>query len=149
MIAEVTQAIGVINNALPSLIGLKMQDRQRLPKIDVTNKVFVDDAIAAATATPDILPAYFRVADVQQDKTGYDLLDGPVLLLSQLAQKVADTQMLMGSEAYVSALTIYRLFESAARDGVPGARAVYEQLAERFKGQGQTADAGGTPPVTG
>jgi hypothetical protein len=51
----------------------------------------------------------------------------------------------MGFEAYVTALTIYRLFESAARDGVPRADAIYKQLAERFKSQRQPAK----PDTTG
>lgn len=48
-----------------------------------------------------------------------------------------------GSESYVSALTAYKLFGSAADAGVPGADAIYNQLKQRFAGQGGT----GTTPT--
>jgi hypothetical protein len=92
-----------------------------------------------------------NLEELKKDKTGYDRLDEVVQLLSQLTQKMRDTQILMGSEAYVTALTIYRLFESAARDGVSGADAIYKQLAERLKTQGPaakpTTDDASTPPA--
>jgi len=49
-----------------------------------------------------------------------------------LYNKVRDTQMLAGSEAYSSSLMIYRMFKSAADTGVPGTQAIYNGLKERF-----------------
>ena len=47
------------------------------------------------------------------------------LLAMQLTEKIRDTRMLCGSEAYVSSLSAYRFFEAAALAGVAGADAVY------------------------
>lgn len=143
VVASIKKSLDSIGRQLPFLIGLTPEERQSLPKIDVVNNIFVTDALTAAQNNADILPAYLKLADMAQDKQGYDALDELVTLTAQLAQKLRDTQILMGSEAYVSALTVYRLFESAARDGVPGAQAVYSQLADRFRNQGNTASAPG------
>ena len=138
LVTKVKSNLAAIDKLLPFLIGLTPEERIALPKIDVVNNVFVNDALTAAQNNAGILPAYLKLADVTQDKAGYDALDELVTLTTQLAQKLRDTQILMGSEAYVSALTIYRLFESAARDGVPGTEAVYRQLADRFRSSGKT-----------
>lgn len=43
-----------------------------------------------------------------------------------------DLCTLAGSEAFVSALTVYKLFSTASASGIGGAKTVYEQLKERF-----------------
>ena len=42
--------------------------------------------------------------------------------------------MTAGSEAYQAALAFYSAVKSAAAQDVPGAKAVYEELRERFPG---------------
>ncbi|RYF72173.1 MAG: hypothetical protein EOO39_12625 [Cytophagaceae bacterium] len=60
------------------------------------------------------------------------------MLTGQLHEKVTDTGLLAGSEAYVSALAVYRMTQAAAKAGVPGAKALADKLAERFQ---QASDA--------
>lgn len=139
------ECINMISGMFPFLVGLTPAERQALPKMDVNNKVFVEDALKSAHNNKQILPAYLSLDEMERDRNGYERLDELVILTAQLAQKLRDTQILMGSEAYVSALTIYRLFESASRDGVPGADAVYSQLASRFKGQGSIGETPAVP----
>ena len=54
-------------------------------------------------------------------------------------RKLNDTQMIAGSEAYVTALTAYRLFDAAAKAGVAGADTVNDLLKVRFADQGSSA----------
>lgn len=49
--------------------------------------------------------------------------------------------MIAGNEAYRSALVIYRLTESAYKAGIPGAKAIYDRLKERFKKHGMRNNA--------
>jgi hypothetical protein len=62
-----------------------------------------------------------------------------------LAEKLDDTQMLAGSEAYITALAAYRNFDAAAKAGIQGADTIYNHLKERFKGQGGAGNTN-TPP---
>jgi hypothetical protein len=78
---------------------------------------------------------------MQNDLSLFTQLDEIILLVKQLLERLEDTQMLAGSEAYTSALAVYRLISSAADAGVPGADAVNAQLKARFAGQG----GAGTP----
>jgi hypothetical protein len=46
-----------------------------LPKINVSNKAFTEDAINSMVNNPSLLPAYFNVAEMQKDMTLFTQLD--------------------------------------------------------------------------
>ena len=48
------------------------------------------------------------------------------------SQGISDTQMTAGSEAYQAALVFYNSAKVASSQGVPGAKAVFEELKRRF-----------------
>jgi hypothetical protein len=133
-VQTVKNAIAGIQQALPFLVGLTPNERMSLPKISVSNKVFTEDAIQAAVNNPDLLPGFIKPQDLKTDLDLFHALDELVLLVNQTAEKLADTQLLAGSEAYASALTIYKIFGAAAATGVAGSKTAYEQLRQRFTG---------------
>ena len=146
--ADIDEVKGLIKNIygkMPFLIGLTTDERVTLPKISENNKVFVGDSINALANNAPMLPSYLNVADIKSDLTLYEQLDELEMLALQLVEKIQDTRMLSGSEAYISSLAAYRLFEAAASAGIPGADAVYDALKQRFAGQGPSAP---TPPQT-
>ena len=128
----VKAALQAINTNLPFLTGLTPEERSTLPSINVNNKVFTEDAINAGLNNASLIPSYVSVANMQSDLTLFHQLDELILLTKQTLEKLEDTQLLAGSEAYTSALALYRLFGSAAEAAVPGADSIYAQLKERF-----------------
>ena len=128
----VKAALQAINTNLPFLTGLTPEERSSLPSINVNNKVFTEDAINAGLNNASLIPSYVSVANMQSDLTLFHQFDELILLTKQTLEKLEDTQLLAGSEAYTSALALYRLFGSAAEAAVPGADSIYVQLKERF-----------------
>lgn len=137
-----------IFDLMPFLIGLTTDERVSLPKISEANKIFVGDSINALANNTGMLPAYLNVADIKNDLTLYDQLDELEGIALQLVEKIQDTRMLCGSEAFASSLTAYRLFEAAAAAGLPGADSIFNALKQRFAGQGSTGGQTPTPPQT-
>ncbi len=136
---ELTQAKTAflnISNNLPFLVGLNNDEKVSMAKISVSNKQFVQDALTIMNNNAELFPAYMSSEELHKDLTLYSQLDELVALAQQLTEKLRDTQILAGSEAYVSALSVYRLVEAASKAGLPGADTAYDQLAERFAGQG-------------
>ena len=142
-ITAVKTAIQTISTNMPFLIGLTVEERVALPAIDVNNKAFTEDAINAGANNPTLVPSYVSVASMQNDMTLYTQLDELKGLINQLLEKVEDTQLLAGSEAYTSGLALYKIFGAAAHASVAGADAVVAQLRTRSAGQGGAA----TPPT--
>lgn len=147
-ITTVKKYFNSMYSLMPFLIGLTTDERITLPKINEGNKVFVADSINALVNNAPMLPAYLNVADIKTDLTLYEQLDELEGIALQLVEKIQDTRMLCGSEAYASSLTAYRLFEAAASAGLPGADSVYNALKQRFAGQGGTGGQTPTPPQT-
>ena len=131
-VTAVKTAIQTINANMPFLLGLTVEERITLPKINVVNKAFTEDAINALANNTSSAPSYLNAAQMQTDLQLFTQLDEITLLLRQMLEKAEDTQMLAGSEAYVAALTCYRLFAAAAEAGVTGADSIYAALKDRF-----------------
>ncbi len=140
VINEVKTKIDEINTLLPFLTGLTKDERRTLPKINRSNKVFVEDALDSMRQNSDIIPSFIKVDEVEKDYSLYNDLKVLSLELAELSEKVNDTRILAGSEAYSTSLLAYKMFGVAANSGVPGAEALYGRLRERFANAGNTSN---------
>jgi hypothetical protein len=145
-LAQIKGAFQTINQHLPFLLGLNPEERQTMPKMNVANKQFVQDALLAMKNNEGMFPVYLSHAELAKDVKLYEQLDELVILSQQLTEKLRDTQILAGSEAYIMALLIYKMVGVAAQSGLPGMDTIYDQLGERFAGQGPTNST--LPPVS-
>ena len=105
----------------------------RYPKMDVSNKDFVNDAVNAISNDGAILPAYINPDEMKKDLNLFNQLEEVLMPLTYLFDQVRDTQMMAGSEAYSTALMVYNMTKAAAKAGVPGANSIYTQLKGRFE----------------
>ena len=138
-VTAVKTALQTIAANLPFLVGLTTEERIALPSINVSNKAFTEDAINAGVNNPALIPSYVSVVNMKNDMLLFTQLDEIIMMTKQLLEKMEDTQLLAGSEAYTSALTLYKLFGSAADAGVAGTDTIVTQLKQRFAGQGGSA----------
>ena len=129
---QVRTGINMILEAMPFLVGLTAAERVNLPKMNVNNKVFTEDAINAALNNPTLFPNFVNVDEMNNDLRLFEKMDELVVVLRQLLERVSDTQLLAGSEAYSSALAVSKIIGAAADAGIEGTKAVYEQLKARF-----------------
>lgn len=132
----VKQAIQEIRNRMPFLLGLTLEERKKLPKISRSNKLFVEDSLSVARENPEMLPYYLPVQELENDYQLFQQLSELLFPLQQLFERVQDTQMLAGSEAYQTSLVLYKLTRVAAEAGIPGMDTAYAKLKVRFEGQG-------------
>lgn len=131
-ITDVKNAITAINTAIGFSVSLTPEERASLPKISVVNKSFTEDAINAIANNASLFPAYLDVKLMQNDLKLYQQLDELATMLRQTLERIEDTRILAGSEAYVAALAVYKLVGAASSAGVEGTDTIYEQLRERF-----------------
>jgi hypothetical protein len=140
--AEFATITGLMNELerllIPYTVGLTPEERISIPKVNVDNKVFIQDAIneMKLPSSANILPAFFKPMDAESDLLMFEQCEGLTSRLNSLASKVDSTRMLAGSEAFNSVLTFKKLADAAEAAGVPGADQTARKLRERFKGQG-------------
>lgn len=128
----VLTAIAQVEANLDFLINLTPQERMALPKMGSASQSFVSKALEIGSNNPQFVPPYVDLAAMRKD---YDLavrLQGIEMQLASALEKVADTNLAAGSEAYITGLTLYSSLKAAAKVNVPGAKALAAELGERF-----------------
>ena len=116
-------------------INLTPEERSTLPKMGNNTLSFVSKALGYAEANPAFVPPYTNVPELRKDFNLASQLTLIAQKLTMLAEKVNDTNLALGSEAYVAALSFYNATKQAAKMNVPGADAIYQDLKQRFPGR--------------
>jgi hypothetical protein len=135
ILAQVQSLVNQANALLlPYITPLTPTQRQSLPKMGEKTFSFVEKAHEFALQNPNLCPPYLNI-----EAFNTDFADAHNLLTlnnttQQLREATDDTAMTAGSEAYQASLIFYNSVKMAARQDVPGAKAVYEELRKRFPG---------------
>jgi hypothetical protein len=98
---------------------------------------FVEKTLDYVRSNPEFVPAYMNVYEFEKDTIAVKNLVAMLNPIMQLEQGIDDTEMLAGSESYTAALIYYNSVKQAAKNNVPNAAAIYDDLSKRFDGQGK------------
>jgi hypothetical protein len=126
---KVDEAMGLLD---PFLYSLTPDNRQTMLKMGDKSLAFVEKAKELAVTNPQFCPSYLNIDDLDIDLADAVNLRTLDNRLQQFSCKIDDTVMLAGSEAYTQALSFYNSVKQAARDNVPGAQPLFEELKKRF-----------------
>jgi hypothetical protein len=142
----IRQALDAVTNARNLLSGyitvLNDEERISLPKMGEKSLSFVEKTGELSALNPQLCPPFFDPEGFRIDLEDAVNLRGLANVLKQFSQEVSDTMMCAGSEAYTQSLMNYATFGTAAKNKIPGAEALYEELKKRFpKNQGRKGAA--------
>lgn len=144
--AALDQAIGTLEQTwAPVLVALNgPTQRRRLAKMGDGSEAFCRKAHDAMRENPTLLPFNLDLAEMGRDLASHDALNTRMVRLTRLLEKVRDTDMALGSEVMVAALSGYGFLKLAGKG--EGLDAVSRELGKRFEGQGTQSDPGQAPP---
>jgi hypothetical protein len=140
----VSDAIASIIAKLPFLIDLSPLEKRRLFKMGDGSRSFVEKALIAAQANPQVLPPAFDVAEYARDWALWGQLGPIATQLTQLGELVDDTLVALGADLMNAGLTAYGHLSHAS---VGGLEEIKADLGQRFarrgaSGAGATASGG-------
>ena len=133
VLEQVNTKVTEINDLLtPYLTTLTKDQRRTILKMGEKALSFVTNSNDLSKEYPELLPSF-----VTQEEFDIDVTDATQLLplennLTALASLINDTAMLAGSEAYNNALLFYNNVKLAAKNNIPGAKEVYDELKTHF-----------------
>jgi len=116
----------------PYLLTLTPTQRGDLPKMGDKSAAFVQKAFEFSKTNPEFAPGYLNLADFEIDYTDSQILIPIINTVMQLANGIDDTKLAAGSEAYQAALLYYNGVQRAVEGNVPGAKAIFDELKNRF-----------------
>ncbi|MDR2125739.1 MAG: hypothetical protein LBP63_02765 [Prevotellaceae bacterium] len=128
---------------LPYVITLTPEERRGLLKMGDKSFTFVEKAYDYVLENPTFVPAYLNTTEFAvdfADAHGLWTVRNDAL---QVYEMIDDSAMASGSEAMQAALVFYNAVKEAAKRDVPGAKAIYEELKNRFPGHKRPKQEGG------
>ena len=128
---------------LPFLVNLTIDERRGLSKMGDKSVAFVMKAMDYAASNPEFVPPYLNVPELTKDANLANQLLTINNAIQVLAEKIDDTLMAVGSEAFSASRTFYNSVKNATKESVPGADAIASDLGERFTGQGRKKETAG------
>ena len=128
------EAVSVLDNIMKKyLIALSPIERKKKAKMGEKSVNFVEKVTEYAISNPELVPPYMKVEDLIIDFKAVSDLTSIFRPTEQLSSGLNDTMLLCGSEAYTNALIFYNYIKQAAKDNVPNAKTIYEDLKKRFE----------------
>ena len=122
-IAVALEALTELEGALSGLISLDAEERRRLTKMGQKSEVFCRQALSVLAQNPQIVPPSLDLAEAQADLRTLDRLRPVLDRLQRLAERGADTEIALGSDAMDVALEGYALLKvSGKNQGLDGLR---------------------------
>lgn len=129
----VLQSIGSIKLAMPFLTKLSKADRKNLQMMKDGRKPFVEKGFDLASRNTDLNPGPGLIDAGNKDIKLFTFLQSVEFELQQLLEMVSDTRRMAGSEAFLVALFIYKKAKYNDSLGIPGSKAIVDELSKLFK----------------
>lgn len=127
------QKLKETENLFPFMVKLSPQERQTLPKMGKKTLDFVERTMVYAKENPGLVPPFLSIEAQQRDMALSRQVQRILAVLEPFCEKLRDTYMLLGSEAYAGSRVFYTTVKGAAKAGVPGSETIAKDLGERFK----------------
>ena len=130
---QVLQYVKDIESLLPFLVGLNSKARIRLAKLSRGRVDMVDRSFIHATSIPRYLPSFVTLEGFKKEVDLRDCLQRIAAEIDSLKEKIDDTILQVGAEAYRSARLFYKTVKAAAREGEEDAERIAKDISYHFK----------------
>jgi hypothetical protein len=149
-LAATQSAIGVLElQWQPDLIDLSAADRRALRKMGPRSVDFVSKTLSYAKANPHMVPGFVDLDAFEKDLAAYVVLQEMVSTVAKIFDMAEDSVMALGSKVLGNGLACYAGFQSAEKQGQPGAAVIVGVLSDRFAKQGKPPKRGVPPADVG
>lgn len=112
------------------LVALDATARRKLTKMGDKSEAFVRQTLLVLEQNPDIVPPALGLDEALADIRAVDALRPVMARLQRLSQRMADSEMALGSDAMNTALEGYALLKVSGRSR--GLEPLSNALSERF-----------------
>ena len=142
-VTAIHAAVSTLEEKLARLIELSVDERRGLNKMGDRSEAACRQTLLVLAQNPQILPTTFDLAEAERDLVALDQLRRFSVRIRQLATKLDDTEMALGSEFLTAAWDGYTF----AKAGGKGAAldALRESMASRYHHRRRASEPPATP----
>ena len=110
---------------------------------------FDEKCASYMTSNPEFIPGYVALPEVLKDRAARSQFLKFLPSLKLIAAKAQDTYDVLGNDLMLADLAYYNNTGDAAKHGSPGAGNIHDDLATRYPGRPNKANAAKTPQTAG
>jgi hypothetical protein len=132
---------GLENIYKDKLIALMASQRQEYGRLGPFNTPWVRAVARNMDLKPDLIPGFIDKTEYDIDMKAFDALQPVLNRLEALRSGIDDTLILVGNDLYNNSLSYYRNLKLLARQNVPGAKPIFDELSLHFPGAGKKGSA--------
>jgi hypothetical protein len=129
---QIAQSIRALDSLLPFAINLTVEERRRLHKMGDKSIAFVEKAAQYADEQPDLVPPYLDIPEFKKDLKLARQLKDLLMILEPSVEKISDTYLSAGSDAFLAARKLYSFVKTASDSGAPGSDTIAAELKKRY-----------------
>jgi hypothetical protein len=129
-LADLDAAIDTLQRVLGPMVALQPQQRRDLIKMGDKSEAFCRQTLAVLTSNPQIVPPNLDLGEANADLAALDQLRPRLNELQQLAERLDDTVLALGSDVYAAALEGYGLLKVSGKN--EALKAARKALSVRF-----------------
>lgn len=122
----------------PILISLIPSEKRSMLSLGDKSISFVSKNLMYAEQKPEFIPSYLDLSEWKINMQARNDLTPYNAEIQELNSLLLDTIALCGNEAYLQALTYYNSVKQAAKNNVPGAKPIYEELKHQYPNHKKT-----------
>ena len=122
-----------VDALLPFTIKISAKERRRVSALGKKTRGFVEAALKYSKTQPQIIPVYLDMAKKTQDMELFLQISELLSVLGPIYEKLRETSMVSGAEAYHSARIYYDAVKVAVKSGQPGSEVIAKELGSIFK----------------
>lgn len=131
---DLTQALTVIENFMKAkLISLTPEQRKEYGRVGDGRINWLNKANDFMVANPDTVPPFIDIAENTKDRLASQAINPILSKITTLNTAFEDTMIVMLNDMYYNALTYYKNVQVLAKNNVPGASAIYDELKKEFE----------------
>jgi hypothetical protein len=144
LLADVLKRLDDTYQVFPVHVSLDASERTGGFKLGDKTSEFLEKGKFYMNQAPQFLPGFVDKDETLKDANYALKMIAISRKMNTILTEVDDMATIAGSEALSSILSYYNNVKDAAKKGVPGAKAIYDDLAKRFPGR---TPSNGTPVV--
>ena len=129
-LSAIDNALNTLDGYLTELIGLTIEERRELMKMGDKSEAFCRQAVTVLGENAQVLPRNFDLDAYRADLAALDALRPRLVRVRRLYERMADSEMALGSDLMTASLEGYAFLKVAGKGD--GLEALRQTLGARF-----------------
>ncbi len=137
-LSVIDASIATLEQYLAGLIGLTIEERRELTKMGDKSEAFCRQAVTVLGENSQVLPRNFDLDAYRGDLAALDALRPRLVRMRRLYERLADSEMALGSDLMTASLEGYAFLKVAGKGD--GLEALRQTLGARFDRKRRTEE---------